>query len=87
VGGWLISTLFPVVQQPGFMERMIESSVNFLEIAVAVLGALLSGLGEFIIQQPAILGWSIVMVGVVTLWSGVYRQLTSQPVPVRIQSS
>jgi hypothetical protein len=44
-----------------------------------VIFALFNGVGEVIVQQPLIIGWLLVMAGIVFLWSGVYRQLLSQP--------
>jgi anti-sigma factor RsiW len=83
IGVWAVSKLGPVLSQPSLARDLLQSLVKVLQVARIVLGALLNGLGEFVVQQPAVLGWLMVMAGLVFLWSGVYRQLVSQPSQVR----
>jgi hypothetical protein len=49
------------------------------------MSALLSGFGELAIQQPAIIGWFLVIFGIVSVWGGVSRQLIFQPNSRQIQ--
>lgn len=80
--GWLLLLYGPAVFQPGLLGNLAESVGAILGIVGVLTNALITGLGDFIGQQPAILGVLLVMAGVVSLWSGVYRQLVSQPTVV-----
>jgi len=76
---WAISRFGPMVTEPAAIPELVASIDRTLQIMSTVLRALLSGIGEILIQQPAVLGWLLVMAGVVFLWSGIYQQLVSQP--------
>lgn len=79
LGIWAFTALRPLVAQPDLVNSLLQAADKTVQVVGTVLSALLNGLGEFVVQQPAIFGWLLVMVGVVVLWSGVYRQLVSQP--------
>lgn len=79
LGVWAVSRFGPVVTEPTVVRNLLESLDKGLQVAGTVLRALLSAVGEFVVQQPSVLGWLLVMAGLVFLWSGVYRQLVSQP--------
>lgn len=79
VGVWAISRFGSILTEPAMVDSFLESLERTLRITGTVLRALLSGLGEFLVQQPAVLGWLMVMAGIVFLWSGIYQQLMSQP--------
>ena len=84
---WAANTVVPVVSQPAFVEsaqRLFEQGVRLVGV---VAGALFKGLGEMIMQQPAIVGWLLVLAGVVFVWNGVYQQLVSQPTVVSIRGN
>jgi hypothetical protein len=49
---------------------------------VTVVGAVLTGAGRFVIEQPALIGWLIILVGLVFLWGGVFHRLLAQPANV-----
>jgi anti-sigma factor RsiW len=76
---WLIGRFGPTFGQPALLGSLLTAVDNALQVTGAVVRALVGGLGEFVMQQPTVIGWLIVMVGVVVLWSGVYRQLTGAP--------
>ena len=50
-----------------------------LSFAAILLRAVGNGVGEIVVQNPAIVGWLFVMIGLVFVWNGVYRQLLQQP--------
>ena len=78
---WLAFQFGPALNQPAFMRGLLQGGGKLLELVQAVIGAGWQGLGtlgELLGQQPSILGWLLVMVGVVFLWGGVYGQLTRQ---------
>lgn len=76
---WAITQFGPLVTEPAAIPDLIASIDRTLQITGTVLRALLSGIGEILIQQPAVLGWLLVLAGIVFLWSGIYQQLVSQP--------
>ena len=76
---WVVSRFGPMVTDPALIPDVLESLERTLQVTGTVLRALLNGIGEFLIQQPAVLGWLLVMAGIVFLWSGIYQQLVSQP--------
>ena len=79
---WAANTVVPVVSQPAFVETMQQVWAQAVRLIGVVSGALFKGLGELIVQQPAIVGWLLVLAGMVFVWNGVYRQLLSQPTAV-----
>ena len=76
---WVVSQFGPMITEPAAIPDLVATIDRTLQLTGTVLRALLSGVGEFLIQQPAVLGWLLVMAGFVFLWSGIYRQLVSQP--------
>jgi hypothetical protein len=79
---WAANTIVPVVSQPAFLESVRQVLDQGVRLVGVVAGALFKGLGELLIQQPAILGWLLVLAGMVFVWNGVYQQLVSQPTAV-----
>jgi L-lactate permease len=78
VGG-VATSLAPALTEPAFGRGLVQAGGQILSLVTAVLGAFLQGLGglaQQLTEQPAALGWFMVMVGVVFLWGGVYRQMT-----------
>jgi hypothetical protein len=49
------------------------------QVAGTVINALLISAGEFIGQNPAAIGWLLVMIGIISLWGSVFQQLVLQP--------
>ena len=84
---WAANTVVPIISHPAFVEsaqRLLDQGVRLIGV---IGGALFKGLGELIVQQPAILGWLLVLAGVVFVWNGVYQQLVSQPTAVSIRGN
>lgn len=79
LGLWVYNQLGDVLAEPAFLNSVWLALGNGLQILSAVLEAMLKGAGELILQQPAVLGWLLVMGGLVFLWGGLYRQLETQP--------
>lgn len=77
LGIFAISRVIPVLIQPGLVQSIWDSLQSTWQVAITIFSALLSGLGEAILLQPTLIGWVMVMIGVVFLWSGVYRQLNT----------
>jgi hypothetical protein len=76
---WLGLRLAPAFEQPAFVRGLLQAGGQMLRLGGTVAAAGLKGfadLGELVGQQPAAVGWLLVMVGVIFLWGGVYSQLT-----------
>ena len=82
IGFWAVSRLGPVLSEPILVRGVLGSIDRLLQVIGTVLIALLNGAGEFVLQQPAIIGWLLVMIGIVSLWGGVFQQVLS-PQPQR----
>lgn len=79
LGAWAMTRLIPVLNQPVIINGVLQSVTKFMQVLGTILTALFSGLGEIVAQQPAALGWLLVVVGVISVWSGLLRELMSQP--------
>lgn len=78
---WFILQIGPAFNQPAFVRGLQKGGGQLLGVIQTVVQAVWQGLGTFgelLGQQPSILGWLLVLVGVVFLWGGVYIQLTRQ---------
>jgi hypothetical protein len=84
---WAANTVVPVVSQPAFVESAQQILDQAVRLVSVIAGALFKGLGELIVQQPAILGWLLVLAGLVFVWNGVYQQLVSQPTAVSMRGN
>lgn len=84
---WAANTIVPVVSQPAFVESAQQVLDQGVRLVGVIAGALFKGLGELIVQQPAILGWLLVLAGMVFVWNGVYQQLVSQPTAVSMRGN
>ena len=74
-----VTRLGPVLSQPALAQSVIQSIQTTMQVSGTIISALLNGAGEMILQQPTLIGWLMVMVGIVFLWGGVYRQLSIVP--------
>lgn len=83
LGFWIYNALGPTLSEPTLWLTLWQSLSSMFQVAVTVIGAGLRGAGEFVVQQPAVLGWLLVLVGLVSLWGGVLQQLVLQPQPVQ----
>jgi len=78
LGIWFAFLLRPVLSEPTILSSISQSIGQALQVMGTIAGALLAGLGEMIVQQPAIVGWLLVLLGIISIWGGVSRQLIFQ---------
>jgi hypothetical protein len=83
LGFWIYNELGPTLSEPTLWLTLWQSLSNVFQVVVTVIGAGLRGAGEFVVQQPAVVGWLLVLVGLVSLWGGVLQQLVLQPQQVQ----
>lgn len=81
---WLATALSPVISEPAVLGSIGQSISHALQVLVTVTAALLAGLGELLVQQPGIVGWLLVLLGIISIWGGVSRQLIFQASPQQI---
>ncbi len=79
LGFWLFFTISPVFRDPSILNSLWATAQQALNVMGAVISALLVGFAELAVQQPAIIGWLLVILGIVSVWGGVSRQLIFQP--------
>lgn len=82
LGIWAVNQLGVILSEPMLVNSLLQTVSEGLTVLGLLLRASVSSVGEFVVQQPAILGWLLVMAGVVVVWGGVYRQLVTQPTQI-----
>lgn len=80
VGAWAATRIAPIFNEPTILNSIWQSVTAVGQIIVTVIGALFTGLGQFVLEQPAVLGWFLVLIGFIALWGGVMREVVWQPV-------
>ena len=78
LGVVLAFVLRPVLSEPTILSSISQSIGQALQVMGTIAAALLAGLGEMIVQQPAIVGWLLVLLGIISIWGGISRQLIFQ---------
>lgn len=79
VGVFLVARYAPILSQPSLMGGIWGSVTNAGRAVATVIEALFTGAGRFVIEQPALIGWFIILAGLVFLWGGVFQRLLVQP--------
>ena len=77
---WLSAEFGPALNQPAFVRILLQAGTQVWGLGQVVVGAAWQALGttgELLGQQPNILGWLLVMAGIVFIWGGVFSQMTS----------
>lgn len=85
IGAWVYNRFGATLAQSSFWQGVLQPVANAFQVVGTVLSALLSSAGEFILQQPMVIGWMMIMVGVVAVWGGLFRQLLSRPQVIRLE--
>lgn len=78
---FVAATWGPVLSDPTVLASVWQSVGQAVQVLGTITGALLAGLGELLLQQPALVGWLLVLLGIISIWGGVSRQLIFQPNP------
>jgi anti-sigma factor RsiW len=76
--GWAAVQLVPAIGQPALWAGLWQAVLALLNAVGVILGALASGAGQLVAEQPATIGWLLLMVLVVVLWGGVFNRLVLQ---------
>ncbi len=82
LGVFLVGRYAPILSRPELREGIWSSLIGAARAGATVVDALLVGAGRFIIEQPALIGWLIILAGLVFLWGGVFQRLFAQPAGV-----
>ena len=78
-GTWVMQRYGAVINEPGVLRSLLQSLGHTVDVIGTVTSALLGAAGQFLVENPTIFGWLFVMIGLVVVWSGVYRQLLDIP--------
>jgi hypothetical protein len=79
VGTWAVRQYQVLVEEPGVLRSLVQSLAHTLDVIGTLALALVGAAGQFVLENPTVLGWLFVLIGIVTLWGGVYRQLLGAP--------
>jgi anti-sigma factor RsiW len=77
---WLTVEFGPALNQPAFVRIITQVGSQVWGLGQVIAGAAWQAVGttgELLGQQPNIIGWLLVMAGIVFLWGGVYSRMTS----------
>lgn len=69
----------PVLSRPELLGGIWSSLAGAGRAIATIIDALFAGAERFIIEQPVLIGWLIVLAGLVFLWGGVFQRLLMQP--------
>ena len=72
----------PMTAGCSMTKRPAPANRALTTVAATVVGALFAGAGRFVVEQPTVVGWLIVLAGFVFLWGGVFQRLLAQPAAV-----
>jgi len=76
---WIALQFLPGLDAPILAQSLWQGGSQLLRLAQVVLAALVSGAAQFVTEQPTVIGWLLLMTGIVALWGGVYNRLVLQP--------
>jgi hypothetical protein len=79
VGLFFVARYAPILSQPELLGGVWASLSGVGRAAATIIEALLAGAGRFVIEQPVLIGWFIILAGLVLLWGGVLQRLLAQP--------
>lgn len=79
VGLFLIARYAPILSSPELLGGVWSSLTGAGRAVATVIEALIVGAGRFVIEQPTLIGWFIILAGLVFLWGGVFQRLLVQP--------
>ena len=67
LGLFLVRQYQPLVTETSWLSSVLDSAGSVFQILGTVLQALLTGAGQFTLQQPAVIGGLLMLIGVVAL--------------------
>lgn len=79
IGLFLAGRYAPILSRPELLGGIWASMTGVGRAVATIVEALFVGAGRFIIEQPALIGWFIILAGLVFLWGGVFQRLLMQP--------
>jgi anti-sigma factor RsiW len=79
IGLFLAARYAPILSQPELLDGIWASLTGVGRAVATIIEALFTSAGRFVIEQPALIGWFIILAGLVCLWGGVFQRLLMQP--------
>ena len=68
-----------VLANPAMTQQLWGSVAQMGQVGATIVSAAFAGAGKFVTEQPAVMGWFIILAGLVFLWGGVFQRLLAQP--------
>ena len=79
LGMWLYNILQTSSSGSIILENFGQAAFKLLQLTSVLFDALLDALGQFIIEEPTVIGLLLIMAGIISVWQGVYQQLVMPP--------
>ena len=76
---FLAARYAPILSQPALLGGIWSSLIGLGRVRATVVDALLTGAGRFLVEQPVVIAWMVILAGLVLLWGGVFQRLLVQP--------
>ncbi|MCZ2113100.1 MAG: zf-HC2 domain-containing protein [Anaerolineae bacterium] len=79
VAAFLVVRYAPLLSQPALLGSVWATVAGASRIVATVIEALFAGAGHLLAEQPALIGWYIILAGLVFLSGSVFQWLLKQP--------
>lgn len=79
VVAWVLARYSAVFSDGGMVQGIAAAIGNAVQLGGTVVSALVAGAGRLVVEEPAVIGWALLLAGSVFLWGGVIQRLLVQP--------
>jgi hypothetical protein len=76
---WVAGWLAPILSQPDLLQTILASIARTIRVFGTVIEAFLTGVGRLVIDQPGLVGWLLVMAGLIVVWGSIYQRIILSP--------
>lgn len=76
---WALIRYSAAFAEGGMVQGVAATIGNAVQLGGTVVGALVAGAGRLVVEEPAVVGWTLLLAGSVFLWGGVIQRLLVQP--------
>jgi anti-sigma factor RsiW len=76
---FLVGRYAPILSRPELLGGVWGSLGAAGRAMATVVDALLTGAGRVVVEQPIVIGWLVILAGLVFLWGGIFHRLSVQP--------
>lgn len=76
---WALVRYSTAFSDGGMVQGIAAAIGSAVQLGGTVVGALVAGAGRLVVEEPAVIGWTLLLAGSVFLWGGVIQRLLVQP--------